>query len=236
MVKQKDKKIIFVIVEGPSDQEALTLALKAIFSSEEVYVHVTFGDITTKYGTRPDNIVKIIDAMVRKYRQTYRVKLSDFMGIIHIVDTDGAFISPDFVVEDSTAQRVIYTLEEIRTKNKKEIEVRNIQKRNNIGKLTTVKQINSISYRIFYMSSNLDHVLYDKQMSTDGEKETNAHLFAKKYKNNPEGFLDFVNNSDFSVSGPYKQTWDFIKKDKNSLHRHTNLGICLSSKKIGDLL
>lgn len=42
MVKQKDKKIIFVIVEGPSDQEALTLVLKAIFSSEEVDVHVVF--------------------------------------------------------------------------------------------------------------------------------------------------------------------------------------------------
>lgn len=235
MGNQMDKKIIFVIVEGPSDQEALTLALRSIFSSEEVYVHVTYGDVTTKYGAKPDNMIKAIDAMVRKYRQVYRVKLSDFMGIIHIVDTDGAFITPEFVIEDPEAQEVIYTLEAIRTSNKKAIEARNLQKRNNIGKLTKVKQINSVPYRIFYMSCNLDHVLYNKQMSTDEEKERNAHLFAKKYKTDPEGFLNFVNGSNFSVVGSYNQTWEFIKKDKNSLHRHTNLGICLSSRKIAEL-
>lgn len=46
----KAKKVIFVIVEGPTDEDALSSVLKQIFSSAEVHFHVIHGDITTEDG------------------------------------------------------------------------------------------------------------------------------------------------------------------------------------------
>lgn len=44
----KAKKVILVIVEGPTDEDALSSVLKQIFSSAEVHFHVIYGDITTE--------------------------------------------------------------------------------------------------------------------------------------------------------------------------------------------
>ena len=52
------KKIVFVIVEGPSDSEALSGILNKIFSDNTVYVHIVHGDITTQADTNSTNIVK----------------------------------------------------------------------------------------------------------------------------------------------------------------------------------
>lgn len=77
------------------------------------------------------------------------------------------------------------------------------------------------------MSCNLDHVLHNKRNSTDDEKETGAYTFAKKYKNDVEGFVSFICNSDFSVNGDYKESWTHIEDGLNSIDRYTNLGICI---------
>ena len=235
MSEQGMKKVVFVIVEGPSDETALGLILEKIFNNEKVYVHVTFGDITTKRGTHSGNVIRKIEECVRQYRTQYRLQKKDFWGIIHIVDTDGAFAPDSCIVDDQTAEDPIYTETEIRTNSKNKIELRNRQKSENLGRLSIVKEIASIPYRIFYMSSNLDHVLYNSQMSTDTEKEASAHQFAKKYRTDIEGFLEFITNSSFSVQGTYKASWIFIKEGTNSLKRHTNLGLCLSSKQIKEL-
>ena len=79
------------------------------------------------------------------------------------------------------------------------------------------------------MSCNLDHVLYGKLNSTDDDKENDAYAFAKKYKDDIDGFLSFISDSDFSKTEDYKASWEFIKKDHNSLGRYTNLGLCFSS-------
>lgn len=42
-----EKKVIAVIVEGPSDENAIGGILKEYFSSEEVQFAVVHGDITT---------------------------------------------------------------------------------------------------------------------------------------------------------------------------------------------
>ena len=87
-----------------------------------------------------------------------------------------------------------------------------------------------VPYRVYYMSCNLDHVLYDKRNSTDEEKEDDAYAFAKKYKNNVGAFMDFMCESDFSVKGDFKDSWEFIEKDVHSIERYTNLSICLSEE------
>lgn len=47
----KAKKVIFVIVEGPTDKDALSSVLKQIFSSAEVHFHVIYNFIA-RYRTK----------------------------------------------------------------------------------------------------------------------------------------------------------------------------------------
>jgi hypothetical protein len=137
---------------------------------------------------------------------------------------DGAFVSNDCIVKDA-CETPIYDLESIRTVYPEGIIQRNKQKSSVLNKLCTTPTIWDISYHVFYMSCNLDHVLHNKPNSSDEDKETNSYLFAKKYKGNIPAFLAFICSSDFSVLSEYHESWEFIKQGKNSLHRHTNLGL-----------
>ena len=44
------RKVVFVIVEGASDETALGIALNQVFDRESVHVHIMHGDITTRVG------------------------------------------------------------------------------------------------------------------------------------------------------------------------------------------
>lgn len=221
------KKIIFVIVEGPSDEEALGVLLNRIYDKQAVYVHVMHCDITTKYGVNSSNIVARIGNLVKDYAgRTF--KPSDFSQIIHITDTDGAFIPDNVVVQDDTATSPIYSTTGIRTQQKGRIVSRNHQKQENLNRLSSLSKIWNVPYHIYYMSCNLDHVLYGKLNTTDDEKEKDAFAFAKKYKENIPCFISFIRESDFSVIDSYPQSWQYIREGLNSLERHTNLGLCFN--------
>ena len=225
------KKIVFVIVEGPSDQDALAVILSRIYSSNEVYVHVVHGDITTQFNETPqENIFTKVAGEINHYASNNHLNKDDFKEIIHIVDTDGTYVPDVCVVEDKNATEPIYSLNEIRTKNKTGIESRNKRKSTNINKLCSKQSIWNVPYRVYYMSCNLDHVLYNQLNCSDEEKGINSFKFAKTYKDKIPEFLQFIGKSDFSVTSNYKDSWDFIKQGKNSLNRYTNLGICFQPK------
>ena len=78
------------------------------------------------------------------------------------------------------------------------------------------------------MSCNLDHVLHDKRNGSDEEKENDAYAFAKKYRNDIEGFCKFMCKSTFSVMGDFKESWLYVEKELNSLNRYTNLSIAIT--------
>lgn len=44
------KKVVFVLVEGPSDETALAPFFKTLYDPNEVYVYVEGGDITSQTG------------------------------------------------------------------------------------------------------------------------------------------------------------------------------------------
>ncbi len=225
------KKIIFVIVEGPSDETALGVILNKIYDSNSVYIHIIHGDITTKNGVSSDNILSKIRAEITGYAKSNHYNKSDFKGIIHIIDMDGAYIPDANIIENTSMTGTVYSLTSIITSNKSNIIKRNRQKTANINKICTSSTVWDIPYKVFYMSCNLDHVLYDKINSTDAEKKLDSRKFAKQYKENVQEFLSFISESDFSVKMSYKESWDFIKKDLHSLERHTNFGNCFSETK-----
>lgn len=226
------KKIVFVIVEGPSDEEALGVVLSRLYSSDEVYVHITHGDITSEFIESPnENILTRVASEVEQYAKSNHYEKLHFKEIIHIVDTDGTFIPNINVTEDPSAEKPVYSLSEIRTRNKAGIEERNRRKSSNIKKLCSREKIWGVPYQVYYMSCNLDHVLYDKLNSSDEDKEADAFRFAKFYKDKIPEFITFISESDFSVAGDYRESWNFIQKDLNSLHRYTNLAIALPEPK-----
>lgn len=222
------KKVVFVIVEGPSDETALGVALSRVFDRESVHVHIMHGDITTRVGVNSQNIVAKVGNEVKAYATSNHYKPADFKQIIHIVDTDAAYLAEDKVLEDSACAELSYQDDGIHTKDVSKVIARNKQKTDNLYRLRSCGNIWDVPYRVYYMSCNLDHVLYDKRNSTDEEKENDAYAFAKKYKDDLDGFLAFISDSDFSRMDSYKESWAFIKKGCHSLERHTNLGLCFS--------
>ena len=221
------KKIIFVIVEGPSDETALGVILNRIFDNNTVYVHIVHTDITTEFINAPNkNIYTMVADLIRSYANSNHFKKTDFKEIIHLIDTDGAYIPDENIIEDDSAVNLQYSTTSIRTQKKAAAEHRNKMKRERMDKLCSRKEIWNVPYRAFYMSCNLDHVLFNKLNISDDEKDLYAHQFAKKYKDCIPDFIKFISESDFSVLIGYKESWDFIKKELNSLNRYTNLGLC----------
>ena len=220
------RKIIFVIVEGPSDEQALGVLLDRFFDQNEVYVQVMHEDITTQRGADSSNIISKIQKVVKEYIDNNPYTKKDIQKIIHLVDMDGAYIPNDFVVYDPTAVKPLYFETEIRTKNKAGIEQRNQQKGAILYKISNTREIWTIPYQVFYMSVNLDHVLYNKLNSGDEEKEADSFNFAKQYKDCVPKFIQFLCESNFSVHMGYKESWEYIRKELHSLERHTNFGLC----------
>ena len=157
------RKIVFVIVEGPSDDEALGVLLSKIYDKDSVYVHIMHGDITTQAGVNSSNIVSKVGNCVRQYAAQNHYKQADFKEIIHIVDMDGAYAPDSAVIEDAEAVKPVYSVTEIRTANPDGIISRNAKKRENIDRLKSTGQIWKLSYGIYYMSCNLDHALYQRK-------------------------------------------------------------------------
>lgn len=92
----KRKQIILFIVEGVSEEEALGLGLSRIFVDKEVHIEVTYGDVTTSPGSNSGNIKAKVGNIVRKFAgQTYKPK--DFLKVIHVMDTDGAYLSDQYI-------------------------------------------------------------------------------------------------------------------------------------------
>lgn len=227
LVKCNEKEVVLVIVEGPSDEEALGAILSRYFDENEVRVYVRRGDITTEKGNKCSNIISKVNECVKQHMALYSLRRTDYKEIIQVADMDGAFIPDDAIVEDKDAYKPIYSEKEIHTNHPEGIMKRNAQKRENMNRLITTSAIGKIPYHIYYMSSNLDHVLYNKLNSTNDEKENDAHNFAEKYKDDLNGFKAFIRESDFSVIKDFMDSWDYIKQGNHSLERHTNFGLCL---------
>ena len=217
------KKILFVIVEGPSDQQALSALISRIFSDASVYVHIVHGDITSQLGVTPANVLKRLGDVINHYLRSNHFHKSDLLRIVHITDTDGAFIPDEAVVCDSRAAHALYSEDCIRTRDEDSIRKRNARKSANLRKLYGISELAGAPYSIFYMSCNLDHVLYDKQNSSDREKEDDSYRFAIRYRNDLPSFISFMEDSPFAVTVSYPDSWDYIEQDLNSLQRHSNL-------------
>jgi hypothetical protein len=91
------KKIILFIVEGVTDQTCLGSVLSRLLDSYEIRFELIRTDITIANGADTGNIVsRIGDAVKHFCGKIY--KRSDIYEVIHLIDTDGAYISEEKVI------------------------------------------------------------------------------------------------------------------------------------------
>ena len=192
-----EKKVIAVIVEGPSDENAIGGILKEFFSSEEVQFAVVHGDITSNEFTTVDNVIRKIDGLLDGIKSKYGYHWDDFIKVIHIADTDGVF-AKDCVVE-ADVEEIQYYEDHMEGAVVEAIERRN-------------KHKSEILYGVL------------KNFSDD-EKEEMSDDFAERYEGKVNDFISFISDEAVAVPGTYKETWRFIEKDKHSLERHSNMNL-----------
>lgn len=158
----RKRKVVLILVEGASDKTALGL-IEKFYRSRNLKVYITNGDITSNGITTVTNCTNILKEIVREFREDKKLEKEDISEIIHIIDTDGAFIPDDCIEVDKILSDFYYTLDCIKANSKRKVKIRNDRKIEIIKKLLETEEIDkTIKYRMFYMSCNLDHVLYNE--------------------------------------------------------------------------
>ena len=158
----KIKKIVLFIVEGITDEISLALVLSKIMEKDKIVrFKIINGDITAKNGVSSNNILgKITDHIKEFVAKDIYVK-TDIFKVIHLVDTDGAYISDDIILQKDT-DSIEYNTQNIYAKNVHDIQNRNKQKSQILSKLATTNTVyTNLPYAIYFFSSNLEHVLHD---------------------------------------------------------------------------
>lgn len=232
----KTKKIILFIVEGITDEMSLSLILSKLVQDSSVQFHVINQDITADFNSNCQNIIRKIDSQVKKFlAQNNGLKKTDIKEIIHLVDTDGAFIKEDFVKEDMNQEKTFYTHNSIVTNKRDLIVERNERKSGILNKLYQTSHIGRIGYKVYFFSCNLEHVLHNCQNTACEKKRAYSYDFVDKYVGRENGFVDFLSQNDFTTPGDYKETWQFIKEDCNSLNRYCNFHLYFATASGNDL-
>jgi len=119
-------------------------------------------------------------------------------------------------IEEAECEGISYYEDHIECSNADEVEKRNRHKSEIMYKLCSTGKVRDVHYRVFFNSCNLEHVLYNESKNFSDE-------FAEKYEGRVQDFIDYISDVSVAVPGTYKATWRYIEKDKNSLHRHSNM-------------
>jgi hypothetical protein len=219
----KTKKVILFIVEGPTDENALSPILKRIFQNEEVRFHVVHGDFTSDWLVNSTNAINTVNDHIKAEMDRYGFRRTDIINVIHLIDTDGAFI-PSGCVVAGDIERLCYEENQIVARNPLLTIERNSKKAQVLSRLYPIDTIGKTPYSVYYFSRNIEHVLHNiSEDLTDDEKIDYADRFVAAYHDNPIDFIHFLTNSDFTVRHNYLESWEFIFERINSLHRHCNL-------------
>lgn len=179
--------------------------------------------MTSELSISVSNAKKVVNDHILQEIKLYGFNKTDIIHVIHLIDTDGAFI-PSERVSYSNLGCIQYYDDQIDSSFPENTIARNTRKASVLRCLCAAGVINKIPYHVFYFSRNLEQVLHNnnKNLTVD-EKTEYADQFSDQFRSNPKGFIEFLHSPDFLVPGEYDDTWRFIMRDTNSLHRHCNL-------------
>ncbi|MDZ7673091.1 MAG: hypothetical protein U5K53_09730 [Halanaerobiales bacterium] len=216
------RKLILFLVEGITEEISLGLIFSELFEYKNVEFQIAHGDITTECGVNSSNVIRKINEEIKNFMNREHYKKSDIIEIIHLLDTDGAYISEE-LIEKHDKDKNYYYSDKLCTSHPENTKRRNDKKSRIMDRLSRHSKINDITYNAYYLSCNLEHVLHDDANVDDELKAEKAEEFSESYYEREFEFLDFIRTGNFAVEGEYKETWDFIKQGNNSLNRYSNL-------------
>jgi len=219
------KKVVLFIVEGITDEDSLSGILNKLTDQKKIKFLIIREDITLMPGVSTRNIKERIKERIDGEIKQYKLKSNDICQIIHLVDTDGCFIHEKYVFQSSIG-KTIYEENGIYAKIPEKIIERNQLKTRVLNVIWGIKELTvnrkKISYRTYYFSSNLEHVLHNLPNAEREKKEQLADAFSESFENRELAFIGFINEPEYAVNGSYEETWSFIQKDLNSVKRYTN--------------
>lgn len=216
-----------------------------VISSSDGIEYKYNGDITSRRGVDSNNIfgllLKLFIQPELEKRPAY-IYPKSVCEVIHLIDIDGIYLDNSRIIEDKSGvyqHLPYYDVEQgiIYADKKAEIEERNERKRNNIKKLVDTKSINlkitkesnssrERPYRVFFFSSNLDHVLYGKANNEDNSKIRDAQRFSNYFYNEPEKAAEFFINHQGAVKNTnYKDSWKLLMENHDENLQLTNINI-----------
>lgn len=222
------KKIILFIVEGNSDEYALSPLVSELVDHSLVRFEVMHGDITAfpegKYKDK--NIVQRLELAINQFlNHNHPLKRSDIAKVIFISDMDACFIPNKYIIETEYDHSFRYEDDGLYVKNKEQAIERNEVKSQNLKDILSLQSINNTLIEAYYFSCNLDHALYNKRNLNKRLKEDYADAFSYKYYNQEIEFMSFIFNREIAPIRDYLSSWEFIKKDLNSISRFTNFNV-----------
>jgi hypothetical protein len=219
------KKIILFLVEGSTDSTSLGLVMSRLLETADVRFYVLGGDICYRYRINDENAAKSVMRPINGFLQRYRLKKTDILQIVHIIDTDGAFIPPERVIRGGT-ENAYYKDTCIETLSVDSLRSRNELKTMAANALSKLSYVDKIPYAFYYFSRNIEHVLHDRADNLSSrEKRICSENFENRYADHPEDFVKFMKSREVAVRGSYHKTWEYIFRGTNSLKRGSNFGL-----------
>lgn len=223
---KETKKMVIFIVEGKTDKTALEMIFRRLYSKQkEIRFEFMNGDITSNYENNITNVEAKVYEKVDECMKRYKLEKSDIFQVIQIFDTDGAYI-PNEAIKQRLVNNFEYTTSNIFAADINKVIERNDRKRELMDFLVAKTAIKDIPYQGYFMSSNLDHALYNKQNLTDEEKIEYSSIFNANFEGKEKLFISFIKTDVANgVPDKYRASWQYIRTDLNSLQRHTNLHV-----------
>ena len=221
------RKVYVFILEGVSDENAIAGLLKKLYRNRTIYSVIMYGDVTSDIKKDISKIVGTIAEKVRAKLNEEKIKTSDVLRVFQICDMDGAYV-PDTAIVKGKEKRFVYSPTSIAVPDVDIAKERNSHKREAINMLLSTQTVLGIPYRLYFMSSNLEHVLFDIQNLEDSLKTRKADEFFETFRDYPEKLISFLESVSFGVPKTYSDSWDYIKQELHSLERHNNLIVCFN--------
>lgn len=236
------RKTLLVLVEGPSDEDVIAGALRAMYSNRNVDGFPYHFDITTVriyQGNAKQNgyIWNENTSMRQMIRETIERYLMvtpertwhDISHIIHVTDLDGAFVDDSMIIKDESASKIKYDLHAMYSDNPDKTAERNREKKRSLNELIGVNRLTldkwSVPYRLFYMGRNLEHAFIGNVDNlSDKEKERISAQLETLFRTHPDTYRVVVERLWRMQGGlSWRESWNQVKIGDNSLQRGSNL-------------